>query len=90
MAKVARPFGVMHDTVGDAETGRFAIRKIYWIGATDAAHDLAIKNGAGTVILAVKAGTDLRFMQDWPFGNQILNGFETDVLDSGTVEYVYA
>ena len=89
MAETRRPNGTLHATAGDTTTGRLLIKKLIWTGATDAADDLACKNGAGTVLFAIKAGTDLGRVISYPFGDLMINGLETDVLDAGTVEYVF-
>lgn len=90
MAKTNRPNGVMHDTAGDTTTGTLLIRQLVWTGAAAAADDLVIKNAAGTILKAYKAGADLGIVIDWPFGKRPVHGLETDVIDAGTVEYVYA
>lgn len=89
MAETRRPNGTLHGTAGDTTTGRVLITKLMWTGATDAGDDLSIKNGDGTVLHSYKAGTDLGLQIDYPFGDRMVDGLETDVLDAGTVEYTF-
>jgi hypothetical protein len=79
----------MHATAGDVTTGRLLVETLIWTGSTTAADDLACKNGAGTVLLAIKSGA-VPVIIKWPFGREPIDGLESDVLDAGTVEYVFA
>lgn len=90
MAVTRRPNVIAHTAGGDASTGRFIVWALVWNGSTDAAHDLQVKDGSGDVVLALKAGANTgSLILYYPFGPKtILDGIETDVIDSGTVEYV--
>jgi hypothetical protein len=89
MATTRRPNVISHAAAGDASTGRLLVKKLVWNGSTNAGDDLEIKNSAGTVLLKLKAGTNVGHLQlDYPFGDVMINGIETDVIDAGTVEYI--
>ena len=49
---------------------------------------MQIKNGAGTVELALKSDGSSNLEIDWPFGLKLIDGLETDVIDAGSVEYI--
>jgi len=91
MAVTRRPNAIQHTAAADLSTGTLRIWALVWSGATAATDDLACKNTAGTVLLAIKAGSTLERTVYWPFGpNTHVDGLETDVLTAGTVEYILA
>lgn len=88
MAVTRRPNVISHAAAGDASTGRLYVKRLIWNGSGTAGDDLSIKDGNGTVILALKSdGSQFQSLED-PFGCVMINGLETDVLDAGTVEYI--
>lgn len=92
MAVTRRPNVISHAAAGDASSGRICVWALVWNGSTAAGDDLTIKNGDGTVVLSLKAGTNVgHLVLYWPFGpHTVLDGLETDVIDAGTVEYILA
>lgn len=89
MSVTRRPNVIAHSAAGDASTGTLLIRQLIWNGSTAAGDDLACKNTAGVVLLAIKAGTNVgHLVIDYPFGDTMIVGLETDVMDAGSVEYV--
>jgi len=90
MAVTRRPNSIQHTAAGDASTGRLVIERLIWTGIGTDGDDLACKNGDGTVLGAYKGGANVPFILEWPFGHVAIDGLETDVLDSGNVEYVLA
>lgn len=92
MAKVRRPNVIAHDAAGQADTGRYKVWALVWNASTAAGDDLQVKDTSGTVLLALKAGTNVgSLILYWPFGmHAVVDGIETDVIDAGTVEYILA
>jgi hypothetical protein len=92
MAAERRPNVLHHDAAGQSHDGRFHVWALVWNGSTAAGDDLQVKDGSGTVVLALKAGANTgHLVLYWPFGpHTFLDGIETDVIDAGTVEYVLA
>lgn len=88
MAVTRRPNVLAHTAAGDTSTGRYYVKSLLWNAATAAGDDLTVKNAAGTVMLSIKAGSDLSRQITEPFGCSHVNGIETDVIDAGTVEYI--
>ena len=73
------------DTAGVIKTGLVHVGKITWDSPTTANHGLVIKDNGGNVIWdidALAAGSDIRYELDV---NQVVNGFNLETLDSGTV-----
>lgn len=92
MAVTRRPNVISHSAGGDASTGRIKVWALLWNGSSDAADDLVVKNGDGTIVLSIKAGANTgHLIIYWPFGpHTFLDGIETDTIDNGTVEYILA
>jgi hypothetical protein len=90
MAVTRRPNAIEHTANGDASSGRFIVSRLVWNGSSAAADDLIIKNGAGTVELSLKAGSNTgSLVLEDPFGPcRTIDGIETDTIDNGTVEYI--
>lgn len=90
MGVTRRPNSLNHTAAGDTSSENVKVRWLLWTGAALAADDLQVKNGAGTVLLAIKATATLGCHIEFPFGDVWVDGIESDVLDAGTVEYVLA
>lgn len=91
MAATSRPNGVKHTAAGDLTTGRVLVSHLIWNGSSTAGDDLTVKSGDGDVLLQLKSDGSSFMDIEWPFGKcYVVNGIETDVLDAGTVEYVYS
>jgi hypothetical protein len=91
MAVTRRPNVIQHAAAGDASTENMKVWALVWNGSSTAGDDLACKNTAGTVLLALKSNGTQNQVLYWPFGYDVMiNGLETDVLDAGTVEYILA
>lgn len=88
MAVTRRPNAIQHTAAGDASTGRFLVSQLVWNGSGTAGDDLSIKNAAGTVLLSLKSDGSQFVPIAFPFGKTMVDGIETDVIDSGTVEYI--
>lgn len=90
MAATLRPNGTKHTAAGDAYSGRALVSHLIWNGSSTAGDDLTVKSGDGDVLLQVKSDGSSFMDIEYPFGKcYVVNGFETDVLDGGTVEYVF-
>lgn len=89
MAVTNRPHGVQHTAPGDASTGRFLVSQLIWNGSSTAGDDLQVKDTSGTVLLRLKSDGTQIVPIAWPFGKLMVDGIETDVLDAGTVEYIF-
>lgn len=91
MGVTRRPNVIEHTATGDASTESVMIMQLLWNGSGTAGDDLHIKNADGVVLLKVKSDGSQFQPIAWPFGRVILpGGFETDLLDAGTVEYILA
>jgi hypothetical protein len=88
MAVTTRPNGFKHAAAGDATTGKYLVMMLLWNGSSTAGDDLTVKDGDGNVVLQVKSDGSQFIPISYPFGKRPINGVETDVLDSGTVEYI--
>lgn len=90
MAVTNRKNGVKHTAAGDETTGRYLISQIIWNGSSTAGSDLTIRNADSDLLLQVKSDGSQFQPIAYPFGRcYVVNGFETDVLDEGTVEYIF-
>jgi hypothetical protein len=89
MAVTKRPNSHLHASAGDASTGRYLITQLIWNGSSTAGDDLTVKDGSGVVILQLKSDGSSFEPVSYPFGNRMVDGFETDVLDAGSVEYIF-
>jgi hypothetical protein len=88
MATTRRPNVISHTAAGDTSTGRFLVSQLIWNGSSSAGDDLEIKDSTGTLLLKVKSDGTQVVPIAWPFGEIMVDGIETDVLDAGTVEYI--
>lgn len=88
MAVTRRPNAIQHTAATDVSTGRFLVKQLVWNGSGTAGDDLSIKNAAGTVLLNLKSDGSQYMPVAYPFGDVMVNGIETDVIDAGTVEYI--
>lgn len=88
MAVTRRPNAIQHTAAADASTGRFLVTQLLWNGSGTAGDDLSIKDSSGTVLLNVKSDGSQFMPISYPFGNLMVDGIETDVIDAGTVEYI--
>lgn len=89
MGVTRRPNVISMTAAGDSATDTLLVKQLIWNGSTNAADDLEFKNSAGTVLLKLKAGTNVgHLVLDYPFGNTMVVGVEADVIDAGTVELV--
>ena len=71
------------DTAADAILGRMVIRYIRWEGITTAAHQLILKNAAGTEFVNTLAEVDT-LPVEIPIGRMI-DGVTLDTIDSGQI-----
>ena len=91
MAVTRRPNVIEMTAAADATTESVMIMQLLWNASVTVGDDLEIKNTNGDVLLKVKSDGSGFQPIAWPFGRVILSGgFETDVLDAGTVEYILA
>lgn len=83
-------FYIQHTGAADSSDGRFKVGSIVWFGFTDAAHTLQVKDGAGKIVVpAIACGAAATVLGPIIIPlDRVLNGIETDVLDSGTVVYL--
>lgn len=89
MAVTRRPNVIQHTAAGDSSTETVLVKRLVWNGSTAAADELTMKNSDGTVLLSLKAGANVGHLQlEYPFGDVMVKGLETDVIDAGTVEYI--
>ena len=89
MAVTKRPNAISMTSAADNVSDTVLVKRLVWNGSTAAADDLTMKNSAGTVLLSLKAGTNVGHLQvEYPFGDTMVVGLETDVIDAGTVEYI--
>jgi hypothetical protein len=90
MAVTERPNGLKHTAGGDLSSGMYRIGMLIWNGSSTAGDDLIIKNNDGDVELELKSNGSSYQPVLYPFGKyRRIDGIETDVIDAGTVEYIF-
>ena len=91
MGVTRRPNVISHGAAGDVTTEDVIVLYAIWNGSVTVGDDLEWKDGDGTVLNKVKSDGSGFQIIPFPFGKvRPDGGFETDVLDAGTVEYVLA
>jgi len=83
---------IQHTAAGDGAgvKNRTKVLFLIWAGFTDGAHTLQVKDGNGTIVIpAFACGNTAANIGPiiMPLG-KVLQGVETDVLGSGTVQYI--
>ena len=90
MAVTALLNGVKHTAAGDTSTGKKKVALLLWLGDSTAGDDLAIKDSHGDTILEVKSDGSQFIPIYYPFGKKkVVDGIETDVIDGGSVLYIW-
>lgn len=90
MATTTLVNGVRHTAGGDETTGRKKVALLMWIGSSTAGDDLAVRDSHGDLMLEVKSDGSQFIPIYYPFGKKkVVDGIETDVLDGGTVIYIW-
>ncbi len=91
MSVTRRPNVIQHTAGADATTEDVIVFFAIWNGSVTVGDDLEWKDGNGVVLNKVKSDGSGFQIIPFPFGKvRPDGGFETDVLDAGTVEYVLA